>query len=219
MIHTPALKKCLKRFSQAILVCCIFGLLSRTSFAETTKPSDSNHQTTQQFDLVIYGATPGGIAFAVRAAREGLDVQLVTHSHHLGGMLSNGLSTMDTLYNGSRAPIYDELRESIYSYYREKYGATSQQFQATQPNHPKTRYEAHVVEKLIEDIVAAEMRITVIKGYYPNAVSQNDSRLNNITFQQMDGNKRFTSSASYFAELFVRGRLRCCGGCSLSGWT
>ena len=32
------------------------------------------------FDIVVYGATPGGIACALRAAREGLTTLLVNHT-------------------------------------------------------------------------------------------------------------------------------------------
>ena len=52
---------------------------------------------TIQADLCVYEATPGGIAMAVRAAREGLSVVLVNHNDHLGGILSNGLGVWDTL--------------------------------------------------------------------------------------------------------------------------
>ncbi|TWU05133.1 FAD dependent oxidoreductase [Symmachiella macrocystis] len=153
-----------------------------------------------KYDLVIYGATPGGVACAVRAAREGLNVQLVSHTKHVGGMLTNGLSTMDTLYNGERAPIYDELRGRIYAFYREKYGPESLAYQATQPGHPKTRYEAHVVERLISELLAAEPRISLVTGYYPVAAKREASLLRSVTFQQLDGNQEWTVSANVFAD-------------------
>ena len=40
-----------------------------------------------QFDLVVVGATPGGIACAVRAAREGLSVLLTNWNAHLNHMM------------------------------------------------------------------------------------------------------------------------------------
>src|SRR3546814_19672831 len=43
---------------------------------------------TKGYHLVVYGATPGGVALALRAAREGLKVLLVNHTQHLGGMRS-----------------------------------------------------------------------------------------------------------------------------------
>ena len=45
----------------------------------------------RDFDLAVIGATPGGIAMAVRAAREGLRVALTNPHPHLGGMLASGL--------------------------------------------------------------------------------------------------------------------------------
>lgn len=54
----------------------------------------------RSYDVVVMEATPGGVAMAVRAAREGLRVLLVQHNHVLGGMLSNGLGVWDTLHLG-----------------------------------------------------------------------------------------------------------------------
>src|SRR4051812_27909070 len=49
----------------------------------------------KEYDLVVYGGTPGGIAAAVMGAREGLSVQLLEVTKHLGGMTSGGLSHTD----------------------------------------------------------------------------------------------------------------------------
>ncbi|MEZ6051615.1 MAG: FAD-dependent oxidoreductase [Planctomycetaceae bacterium] len=163
-------------------------------------------------ELVVYGATPGGVACAVRAAREGLDVLLVSHTEHLGGMLTNGLSTMDTLYNGRRAPLYDELRQRIYDHYRDTYGADSPQYQAAQPGHPKTRYEAHVVERLINDLLHAEPRITIVTGYYPISAERNGSLLASVTFQKMDGEKQQIISADVFADCSYEADLAAVAG-------
>ena len=75
----------------------------------------------------------GGIAVAVRAAREGLNVLLVNRNRHLGGILSSGLRVWDTLYEGKRSPIYDEARQNIFDYYRETYGERSAQYRRCLP--------------------------------------------------------------------------------------
>jgi hypothetical protein len=115
-------------------------------------------------------------------------------------MLSNGLSTMDTLYNGCRAPLYDELRAMIHAHYLQKYGAKSSQYLATQPDHPKTRYEAHVVENLINKLLDEESRIAVVKGYFPIAVTKDSEFLRSVTFQEMKGEKTVTIQAASFAD-------------------
>lgn len=48
-----------------------------------------------QYDLVVYGATPAGIAAAVAASRDGLKVALVDAGHHIGGLVAGGLSSTD----------------------------------------------------------------------------------------------------------------------------
>ncbi len=47
------------------------------------------------FDVCVYGATAGGIAAALAAAREGSRVILVEPTRWLGGMTGGGLSHVD----------------------------------------------------------------------------------------------------------------------------
>ncbi len=164
------------------------------------------------YHIVIYGATPAGIACAVRAAREGLNVLIVNHTHHLGGMFVNGLGTMDTLYNGSRAPIYDELRHGIYDYYRKKYGSNSKQCKDTQPGSPKNRFESHVVEHLFNEILMRESRITIIKGYYPINAIKADKVLESVTFHQMEGDETIVLKGEIFADCSYEGDLAAVAG-------
>lgn len=49
----------------------------------------------QSYDVVVYGATAGGVAAAVSAARAGVSVALVEPGRHVGGMLSGGLGRTD----------------------------------------------------------------------------------------------------------------------------
>lgn len=151
-------------------------------------------------DVVIYGSTPGGIACAVRAAREGVDVLLVTHAQHVGGLLSSGLSTMDALYSGKRGPIYDELCAAIHEHYRTTYGKDSPQYRASQPGKAKPKYEAHVVEKLLDEMLAREPRITLKKGWYPVSAKREGAKIRSVTFRKMDGEETFTTSARVFAD-------------------
>ena len=159
------------------------------------------------YNLVVYGATPGGVALAVRAAREGLKVMLVNPTQHLGGMYANGLGTMDTLYNGSRSPIYDEYRYSIYDYYRTKYGKPSSQYKAALPGFAKTKYESHVAELLIDRMVNREPGITVMKGYYPGKANKTATSITSIEFFQLEGTAKTTVGGAIFADCSYEGDL------------
>jgi hypothetical protein len=164
------------------------------------------------YDLVVYGGTPGGVACAVRAAREGLTVLLVNHNDHLGGMFVNGLGTMDTLYNGARAPIYDAFRYSIYDHYRLRYGYNSAQYQATQPGFPKTRFESHVAERLISEMVSREPNIKVLLNHYPSSSSRRYRSLESVTFVHKESDNQAVVQASVFADCSYEGDLLAVAG-------
>jgi hypothetical protein len=164
----------------------------------------------KNFDLVVVGGTPGGVACAVRAAREGLHVLLVNHHAHLGGMLASGLGVWDTLHEGRRSPIYDELRQAIFDYYRDTYGKNSPQYRAALPGasgHTNGRFEAKVAEKLITAMVEREASITVLKGFYPQAVERDGSLLRSVTFHAMNVEKTVRVAGAMFADCTYEGDL------------
>ena len=66
-------------------------VLSAGAFCAISAPA----QTSQPSDLVIYGGTASGVMTAYTAARQGLHVVLLEPSHHLGGMVTGGLSATD----------------------------------------------------------------------------------------------------------------------------
>ncbi len=47
------------------------------------------------YDVVVYGGTAGGVMAAIAAAREGASVALLEAGHHVGGMVTGGLSRTD----------------------------------------------------------------------------------------------------------------------------
>lgn len=87
----------------------------------------------KSYDVVVVGGTGGGVACAVRAAREGCTVLLVQHNGHIGGMMTNGLMQWDALYGGPRSPLFTELLGNIEDYYIATFGRDS-------PVHQIIRY-------------------------------------------------------------------------------
>ena len=47
------------------------------------------------FDIIVMGATPAGIAASIAAARLGNSVVLIEKHTHLGGMTTSGLGKSD----------------------------------------------------------------------------------------------------------------------------
>lgn len=189
------------------------------------------------YDLVVVGGTPGGIACAVRAAREGLRV-LLTHYHgHVGGLWSSGLGAIDTQYAGRRAPLYTEFCDRLLAFYRERYGRDSQQYRAVftktharysttgpkgdtethgtheasgvLPDHyyGKFNFEPHAAEKVLNDMVTAEGNLTLWLKCVPVTVTQADRLVQAVEFDFGGGLPRRRVTARCFADCTYEGDL------------
>lgn len=162
------------------------------------------------YDLVVVGGTPGGIACAVRAAREGLTVLLVNRHDHLGGIMSSGLGVWDTQWEGKRSPIYDETRAAFFAHYRTIYGADSAQYRDALPGktgHTNGRYEPHIAEKVLTGLVTREKNITVQKGFIPVAVERDGAMLEAVILRAARGADKCTVRAATFADCTYEGDL------------
>ncbi len=189
----------MKFFVRSLSLLCI-------AFHCTAAETPQNIET----DLCIYGGTPGGVACAVRAAREGLSVLLVNRHEHLGGILSSGLGVWDTQWEGKRSPIYDETRAAFFEHYRTTYGEDSQQYRDALPGktgHTNGRYEPHVAEKFLTGLVAREKNIVVLKGFIPVAVERAGALLKSITLREMSGTEERIVHAQTFADCTYEGDL------------
>jgi len=161
-------------------------------------------------DLCIYEATPGGIAMAVRAAREGMSVVLVNHNEHLGGILSSGLGVWDTLWEGKRSPIYDEARQAIFDHYRATYGENSPQYRDALPGksgHTNGKFEPKVAEKILTGLVAKEPRIRVIRQRVPQSVKREGALIQSVAFASLNGDATDEVHAKIFADCSYEGDL------------
>jgi hypothetical protein len=95
-------------------------------------------QSAETFDLVVYGATGGGVMTAVSAARQGLEVALLEPGNHIGGMVSGGLSLTD----------YGK-KEVIGGYAFEFYSRAGAHYNMRQYGHDVAWYhEPHVGEEI-----------------------------------------------------------------------
>lgn len=102
-------------------------------------PGAGAQERLERHDLVVYGATPGGIMAAVAAAREGASVVIVEPSKHLGGMVTGGLGATDT---GNAATIGGYTRE-YFELIGKHYGKKGAVW----------RHEPHVAMRAFQDLL------------------------------------------------------------------
>ena len=128
----------------------------------------------EDFDVVVYGGTSGGVIAAVQAKAMGKSVVLVGPDKHLGGLSSGGLGFTDT---GNKAVIGGLAREFYHRVWRHydrpeawrwqpksEYGNKGQGTPAIDgTQRTMWIFEPSVAEKVFEDLVR-EHRIPVVRN-------------------------------------------------------
>ena len=129
--------------------------LLKNSAAAVVAPALSGAAAAETAEVAVYGATPGGIAAAVAAARQGRTVLLCAHEDHIGGIVSNGLTNADI---GKRQAVgglfYEYTRRVVRRYEEQDKGNPAQ------PNVKLCRngywYEASAAEAIFHEMIAGE---------------------------------------------------------------
>ena len=88
-------------------------------------------------DVCVYGATAGGVAAAVQAARMGRSVALAAFGRHLGGMSSAGLGATDAGNSVSIGGLGREFYRRVGAHYGEP---------------ASFRFEPHVAEAVFDEL-------------------------------------------------------------------
>jgi len=160
------------------------------------------HGAKETVDLLVYGATPGGIAAAVAAARGGRSVVLVEPTARIGGLVTNGLSYSDFRTFESLSGFFLDFSRRVESEYRSHYGADSEQVRAS---FRGTHGEPSVNLRVLEQILAESPQIRLITNLPLVGVEQSDwkqgrCRLVAALFRSADGH-----SVRMAARMFVDG--------------
>ncbi len=140
----------------------------------TRVPNETKKETRAAFDVVVVGATPGGIAAAITAARLGDKVALVSPSAWLGGMMTGGLSRTDFGSMKSSGGLFKEFVDRVRDYYATTYGADSPQLKASRNGY---YFEPRVAKWVLQGMVAAQPNITVMLSHYSEDVVKTGNRV------------------------------------------
>ncbi|MCA9135395.1 MAG: FAD-dependent oxidoreductase, partial [Planctomycetales bacterium] len=137
-------------------------------------------------DVVIYGATPAGIAAALSAAEGNRNVWIVEPTGRIGGMTTHGLSHSDFhSFEAINGPFLD-FSQRVQRYYETTYGKDSDQvrdcwrgthgepsvnllvFQEMLAEHPSIRV---LINHRLNDVVVENQTITAVSLIRPDSVT------------------------------------------------
>jgi len=140
----------------------------------------------QDFDVVVYGATPGGVMAAVAAGRQGLSVALLEPTAHLGGMATGGLNRTDV-----------GKQEVIGGLPLEFYWRAGKYYDMDRHGQQVSWYpEPHVALTIMKQMLAAS-HVTVLLRHRlreQNGVIKSGSRITGISIE---------NGASFTAKVFI----------------
>jgi hypothetical protein len=165
-----------------------------------------------EFGVVVYGATPGGLAAAIGAAKSGQDVLLVEPTERIGGMLTSGLSHSDFHSLESLSGTFLDFCRRVEAHYIAEYGADSAEVRDC---FHGTFGEPKLNLAICEAMLAEQPRITVLKGHRLTKVAMSGAaprrRISSATFAGSDGSE-LTANARVFIDATYEGDLLALAG-------
>ncbi len=193
------------------LVACL-SLLALSSVAAADEPP--------KHDIVVYGATSGGVTAAVQAAKLGRSVVIIEPGKHVGGLTSGGLGATDI---GNKGAIGGMSRE-FYRRIRKHYSAADTWSQETfdeyvarkkgrfDPNEDTMwTFEPRVAERIFREMLE-EVSVPIIFGErldLKNGVKKQGNRITSIT---MESGRTFTAKvfidATYEGDLLAKAGVK-----------
>lgn len=167
----------------------------------------------ESYAVVVYGATPAGIAAAVQARRDGATVALVEPTSHVGGLVTNGLSHVDYRTYEGLTGFYLEFTKRVEAYYRDEYGEDSEQLATSRKG---THAEPHVNEIVFERMLGGIPRVTVLKNLRVDALewsvpASGKRSIISVTFRGSGGAVR-KIAAGVFIDATYEGDLMAAAG-------
>src|SRR5690349_9749528 len=156
--------------------------------------------TAQEYDLVVYGGTAGGVMTAVAGARHGAKTVLLEPGNHIGGMASGGLSGTDV----GRSEVIGGMALEFYWRAGRYYGLDRHLQQIAWMPEPG------VAEKIMRQMLS-DAKVTLLTGHRlveTGGVSKQDARVTDI---QMENGSRFKGKifvdGTYEGDLMAQAKI------------
>jgi hypothetical protein len=150
------------------------------------------------FDVVVYGGTPGGVAAAIAAARQGRSVALIEYHKHIGGMTTSGLGKSDIETREAIGGLFREFTAKVYEHYVELYGAGSHNAKLSREGY---YFEPSVAQRVLDRMVADEAKLKVYTYHRLEEVIRQANRVVAIRVR----NRADQTIVEFRARVFIDG--------------
>lgn len=127
----------------------------------------------KDYDVIVYGGTPGGIIAAVAAARNHAKVLLIEQTQHVGGLCTSGLNTaesrhmIDNAITGFAREFYVGMGKNFSEEYYQSFLKDEIKFKT---GDPAFFFESHIAEKEYLEMLKEAGVDVVYEKYLQKAV-------------------------------------------------
>lgn len=183
-----------------LLILAASGCAQSRAAKRTTILHEDAKAHTWHFDVVVVSGSSGGFGAALAAGRMGARVALVEPAPVLGGMLSNGVSNIDAFSMESLSGIFDEFRLRVKAFYAKddpddpiftkKEGQAQNIDGRSQQSNPPSeggRWEPHVADRLLKEMIAKTPNVEVFYDETPTGVVMHGNRILGIVAENKEG--------------------------------
>lgn len=158
------------------------------------------------FDVVIYGGTPGGICAAVAASRAGAHTLLLEPSAHIGGLMSGGLSFSDSNQTDRRTlgSLFHEIHGRIAADYQRR--GVALPYDVKVMDNSKWTYEPHVAVQVFDDMLA-QAGVKVLTGQVLTSVEKEGAHVRRVVTDDETHTAKVFVDATYEGDLVAAAKI------------
>lgn len=161
------------------------------------------------FDIIVVGATPGGLATAITAARLGRKVAVIESHNHIGGMTTSGLGKSDVEQKEFIGGLFKEFTQRVYSYYKARFPKDSTDLKLCRQGY---YFEPSVAEKILNEMVYETGNIVLFTGHQLDGVAVENNRIWSVHALNSREGSMHTFCADVFIDATYEGDLYAAAG-------
>ncbi len=154
------------------------GVWSGLTLRADSHPAQSLPQPVQEYDTFVYGSTPGGIAAAIQAARQGDRVLLACPKRNPGGMMAGGLCTTDAVRRELFGGLVLEFIQGVRAAYAKQLDGNTKQLALTKDGW---HYEPSVAEQTFRDMLQREQNLTWLPDAWLESCESDHELIRSVT--------------------------------------
>ena len=180
-------------------------VLLTATIASAADPKQAN-----DYDVVVIGGTPAGVAAAIAAARADKTVIIIEQAPVLGGVLSSGVLRLDDKYVESNSGVMEEFRQRVKAYHRTKL-ADDPLVQAHMKQDPRRvwniaegrAWEPRTAARIYAEMVAEHKSITSRFNEVAVDVMMKGQRVTGVITRERDNQGKLGSRHTYTGKVMI----------------